>query len=50
MERYKKYPGEVLDYDMTIVGELVVTEVKEKISYCEIVSGKVEKGMTVFPK
>ncbi|MBN1480624.1 hypothetical protein EH223_20960 [candidate division KSB1 bacterium] len=42
--------GEVLDYDMKIVGELKVIEVKEKIAYCEVVSGNVEKGMTVFPK
>lgn len=42
--------GEVLDYDMTIVGELEVTKVKEKVAYCKLVSGNVEKGMTVFPK
>ena len=42
--------GEVLDYDMKIVGELKVTEVKEKVAYCEVLSGAVEKGMTVFPK
>jgi curli biogenesis system outer membrane secretion channel CsgG len=42
--------GEVLDFSMTIVGELKVTEVKEKVAYCKVVSGAVEKGMTVFPK
>lgn len=42
--------GEVLDVDMNMVGEIKVTEVKEKVAYCEVVSGNVEKGMTVFPK
>jgi len=43
--------GEVLDSDMTTVGTLKVTQVKEKISYCEAASGedKLQKGMTVFP-
>ena len=42
--------GEVLDYSMNIVGELEVTQVKEKVAYCKVVSGTVEKGMSVFPK
>ena len=35
---------------MTQVGSLVVTKVKEKISYCSAESGKddMQKGMTVF--
>lgn len=43
--------GEVLDSDMTTVGTLRATQVKEKISYCEAVSGedKMAKGMTIFP-
>lgn len=42
--------GEVLDSEMTQVGTLVVTEVKEKIAYCTADSGKeaIQKGMTVF--
>ena len=42
--------GEVLDYSMNIVAELKVSDVKEKVAYCMVVSGAVEKGMTVFPK
>ena len=43
--------GEVLDSEMTEVGELEVTSVKEKIAYCKALSGgdQVAKGMTVFP-
>ncbi len=43
--------GEVLDSEMTTVGTLKVTQVKEKISYCEATSGeeKLQKGMTIFP-
>lgn len=42
--------GEVLDSEMTQVGTLVVTSVKEKISYCSAESGQpaIKKGMTVF--
>ena len=42
--------GEVLDSEMTQVGSLVVTKVKEKIAYCSADSGKdaIQKGMTVF--
>jgi len=42
--------GEVLDSEMTQVGTIVVTKVKEKISYCSIESGSgpIQKGMTVF--
>lgn len=42
--------GEVLDEDMTTIATLEVTKVKEKLSYCSVVSGdaaSVEKGMTV---
>lgn len=42
--------GEVLDEDMTIVATLEVTKVKEKLSYCDVVSGdaaSVGKGMTI---
>lgn len=44
--------GEVLDSEMSKVGSLKVTEVKEKIAYCEAVTGgeKIKQGMTVFPK
>jgi len=42
--------GEVLDSEMTAVGQLEVTRVKEKICYCKAVSGaaKVKKGMSIF--
>jgi curli biogenesis system outer membrane secretion channel CsgG len=40
--------GEVLDIDMTTVGEVTVTEVKEKIAYCTPLEGA-EKGMTIVP-
>lgn len=42
--------GEVLDSEMTQIGSLVVTKVKEKIAYCAAESGKknIQKGMTVF--
>ncbi len=42
--------GEVLDSEMTQVGSLVVTKVKEKIAYCSAESGKeaIKKGMTIF--
>jgi hypothetical protein len=44
--------GEVLDEEMTQVGTLQVTDVKEKIAYCKVLSGdvaRIEKGMTVHP-
>lgn len=43
--------GEVLDSDMTEVGRIKVSKVKEKIAYCSPVSGagSIKKGMTVFP-
>ncbi|MEN8163238.1 MAG: CsgG/HfaB family protein [Acidobacteriota bacterium] len=42
--------GEILDEDMTTIATLEVTKVKEKLSYCNVVSGdaaSVEKGMTI---
>ena len=43
--------GEVLDSEMTEVGRVEVTEVKEKIAYLKALSGgnAIEKGMSVFP-
>jgi len=43
--------GEVLDSEMTLAGTLKVTQVKEKIAYCEALTGedKLQKGMTIFP-
>lgn len=42
--------GEVLDSEMTQVGTIKVTKVKEKIAYCAPVSGSgMQKGMSVFP-
>ncbi len=42
--------GEVLDSEMTEVGIIKVTKVKEKIAYCAPVSGSgMQKGMSVFP-
>ncbi len=43
--------GEVLDSEMTEVGTIKVSLVKEKIAYCSPVSGgeSIKKGMTVFP-
>lgn len=42
--------GEVLDSEMTEVGTIKVSQVKEKIAYCSPMSGgeKIKKGMTVF--
>ncbi len=43
--------GEVLDSEMTVIAELESDEVKDKITYCKILSGTgIEKGMTVFAK
>lgn len=43
--------GEVLDSEMTKVGKIEVSRVKEKIAYCTAVEGGegIEKGMSVFP-
>jgi curli biogenesis system outer membrane secretion channel CsgG len=40
--------GEVLDVEMTSLGTVEVTEVREKIAYCTPLAG-VAKGMTVMP-
>ena len=42
--------GEVLDYDLSPVGVLEVTEVRDKISYCKAsgTSAPITTGMTVF--
>jgi len=42
--------GEVLDSEMTEVGTIKVSKVKEKIAYCSPISGaaEIKKGMTVF--
>jgi curli biogenesis system outer membrane secretion channel CsgG len=46
-----KDTGEVLDTEMKQVGKLKVSQVKEKIAYCEALEGqkKIEKDMTVQP-
>jgi len=43
--------GEVLDVEMTQVGVLEVTKVKEKISYCKAIEGgsEIQKGMSIQP-
>ena len=43
--------GEVLDSSLSVVGQIQVTEVKEKIAYCKVLKsdGKIVKGMSVFP-
>ncbi|MBN1796379.1 MAG: hypothetical protein JW804_06880 [Sedimentisphaerales bacterium] len=43
--------GEVLDVEMTKVGILEVTSVKEKIAYCKALEGgdKIQKGMSIQP-
>ena len=42
--------GEVLDSEMTQVGKLEVTQVKEKIAYCKAIEGgdAIKKGMTIL--
>jgi curli biogenesis system outer membrane secretion channel CsgG len=43
--------GEVLDTEMKVLAELEAEQVKERITYCKLLSGdesKIEKGMTVF--
>lgn len=44
--------GEVLDEEMTKIGSIEVTRVKEKIAYCAPVgcnASKIKKGMTIHP-
>jgi hypothetical protein len=43
--------GEVLDVELTQVGVIEVTEVKEKIAYCQALEGgeSIEKGMSIMP-
>ena len=43
--------GEVLDVEMTQVGILEVTKVKEKVAYCKAIEGgdEIKKGMTIQP-
>ena len=43
--------GEVLDSEMTKIGTIEVTVVKEKVSYGKAIDGadQIKKGMTVFP-
>ncbi len=44
--------GEVLDVEMSVVGSIEVTKVKEKVAYAKPVSGAgaIGKGMSVLPK
>ena len=46
-----KDTGEVLDSEMKQVGKIKVTQVKEKIAYCEALEGqkKIDKDMTIQP-
>ena len=44
-----KDTGEVLDTEMKQAGKIKVTSVKEKISYCEVLDGKIKPDMTVHP-
>lgn len=44
-----KDTGEVLDTEMKQAGQIKVTSVKEKISYCEVLEGKIKEDMTVHP-
>jgi len=41
--------GEVLDTEMTQAGKIKVTSVKEKISYCKVLDGKIKPKMTIQP-
>jgi len=42
--------GEVLDVDVTVVATIEAVTVKEKLTYCKLVSGNgVAKGMSIFP-
>jgi curli biogenesis system outer membrane secretion channel CsgG len=42
--------GELLDSEMSVVGAIKVTKVKDKIAYCKLVDGEggISKGMSVF--
>ncbi|MCG2658869.1 MAG: CsgG/HfaB family protein, partial [Kiritimatiellae bacterium] len=42
-----KDTGEVLDTEMEQAGKIKVTSVKEKISYCEVLDGKIKPDMTI---
>ena len=43
--------GELLHSEMTTIAELEAVDVKEKVTFCRLVSGSgIEKGMTVFAK
>jgi len=44
-----KDTGEVLDTEMKTAGKIKVTSVKEKISYCEVLDGKIKPDMTIMP-
>ncbi|MBU4211330.1 MAG: CsgG/HfaB family protein [Verrucomicrobia bacterium] len=44
-----KDTGEVLDTEMKQAGKIKVTSVKEKISYCEVLDGKIKPDMTIMP-
>ncbi|MDP2990916.1 MAG: CsgG/HfaB family protein, partial [Kiritimatiellota bacterium] len=44
-----KDTGEVLDTEMKQAGKIKVTSVKEKISYCEVLDGKIQSDMTIQP-
>ena len=44
-----KDTGEVLDTEMKQAGKIKVTSVKEKISYCEVLDGKIKPDMTIQP-
>ena len=42
--------GELLDSEMSVVGQIKVTKVKKKVAYCTAISGgeTISKGMSVF--
>jgi curli biogenesis system outer membrane secretion channel CsgG len=44
-----KDTGEALDSEMKQAGKIKVTSVKEKISYCEVLDGKINPDMTIQP-
>ena len=44
-----KDTGEVLDTEMKPAGKIEVTSVKEKISYCKVLDGKIQPDMTIQP-
>ena len=41
--------GEVLDVELKKAGQIKVASVKEKISYCDVLEGKIKPSMTVHP-